>query len=669
MSAAQPLTDFDRYLIGEGTHAHAYEKLGAHTIECDGTVGVHFAVWAPNALAVSVIGDFNNWQPGTASMHLLEGSGIWTLFLPELGVGTLYKYHLVTPQGTLEKADPYAFASELRPQTASIVADLDAYQWNDARWMSERTTRQTLDAPLAIYEIHLGSWRRKESQERPMLTYRELSEQLIPYIVEMGYTHIELLPITEHPFDGSWGYQTTGYFAPTSRFGTPADCMAFIDACHQQNIGVILDWVPAHFPKDASGLGLFDGTHLYEHADPRQGEHQDWGTWIFNYGRNEVRSFLLSNALFWLEKYHIDGLRVDAVASMLYLDYSRKPDQWVPNRYGGRENLDAIEFLKQFNIVVHSAYPGVLTIAEESTAWPMVSHPTYTGGLGFSLKWNMGWMHDLLAYITCDPLYRRYNHSNITFSLFYAFSENFILPLSHDEVVHMKNALINKMPGDAWQKFANLRAFYGFMYGHPGKKLLFMGGEFGQWREWNHDTSLDWDLLAWPSHRGLQRYIQDLNRLYRTEPALYQQDFVHNGFEWIDFHDTDNNVIIFLRHDRSRTQSLIFVCHFAAIVRFDYRIGVPNAGYYREVLNSDATMYWGSNQGNQGGIWTDPIESHARPASLRLTLPPLATLVFKHLSEAPEPPVNSTSTAHPDTNDITSATKKTNQPPNTHNPV
>jgi 1,4-alpha-glucan branching enzyme len=623
------ISNFDRHLIGEGTHGRAYEKLGAHLIELNGVSGVHFAVWAPNASSVSVIGDFNDWQPDATPMARIDADGIWTCFVAGLTAGVLYKYHLASALGLLEKADPYAFASEMRPQTASVVVDLDAHRWGDAAWLSERANRQALDAPLSIYEVHLGSWRRVPGEGDRQLSYRELADQLIPYVAQMGFTHIELLPISEHPFDGSWGYQPTGYFAPTSRFGAPADFMAFVDRCHQQGIGVILDWVPAHFPKDAIGLGMFDGTHLYEHADPRQGEHQDWGTLIFNYGRNEVRAFLLSNGLFWLDKYHIDGLRVDAVASMLYLDYSRLLGQWIPNRYGGRENLEAIEFLKQFNILAHQEHPGVLTIAEESTAWPQVSRPVYRGGLGFSLKWNMGWMHDMLNYMSQDPLYRRYNHSNITFSLMYAFSENYVLPLSHDEVVHLKGSLITKMPGDAWQKFANLRAFFGFMYGHPGKKLLFMGGEFGQWHEWDHDAGLDWYLLEWPSHRGLQRYLQDLNRLYQTQPAFYENDFDYQGFEWIDFRDSDNSVIVFLRHAHSPDDDLVFVCNFTPLPRFDYHIGVPRGGYYRELLNSDAAAYWGSNLGNNGGVWADTTEAHGRPYSLRLTLPPLATLVLK----------------------------------------
>jgi 1,4-alpha-glucan branching enzyme len=627
MTADSWLTDFDRHLFAEGTHARAYRKLGAHLTEQDGIHGVHFAVWAPNARAVSVIGDFNGWAADATPMYLHGGSGLWACFVPGLAAGALYKYRLTTQQGAIDKADPYGFGAEVRPMTASVVTDLSGYAWDDGAWLGARAERQALGAPLAIYEVHLGSWRRAPGNRQ--LSYRELAEQLVAYVVEMGYTHIELLPVAEHPFDGSWGYQTIGYFAPTSRFGTPTDFMAFVDHCHKHGIGVILDWVPAHFPKDAAGLGRFDGTPLYEHADPRRGEHQDWGTLVFNYGRNEVRSFLISNALFWLDLYHIDGLRVDAVAAMLYLDYSRQPGQWLPNRYGGNENLEAIAFVKQLNSLVYAEHPGVLTIAEESTAWPQVSRPVYTGGLGFSMKWNMGWMHDALRYLQHDPLYRRYSHSDITFSLQYAFSENYVLSLSHDEVVHLKGSLLSKMPGDTWRKFANLRAFYGFMYGHPGKKLLFMGGEFGVWREWNYDGELEWELLDWPSHRGLQRYVQDLNRLYRTELACYQNDFDQQGFEWIDFRDNENSVVAFLRRTRTGDEILIFVCNFTPVPRYDYRIGVPQSGYYRELLNSDAATYWGSDLGNQGGVPAEPVESHGHAYSLRLTLPPLATLVLK----------------------------------------
>ncbi len=621
----------DKHLFAEGTHERIYEKLGAHPTEMDGVRGVHFAVWAPNAREVYLIGDFNYWNSTQHPMQSLGESGIWTRFEPGLEPGALYKYRIVTQNGqTLDKADPYAFAAELRPQTASIVADLDTYTWGDADWMRNRRRHQSLDAPIAVYEVHLGSWQRGEGNR--YLTYAELAERLIPYVKEMGYTHIELLPITEHPYDGSWGYQTVGYYAPTRRFGSPQDFMAFVDACHQAGIGVIVDWVPAHFPKDPHGLGFFDGTHLYEHADPRKGEHTDWGTYIFNYGRHEVRSFLLSNAVFWLDKYHIDGLRVDAVASMLYLDYSRKEGEWIPNEYGGRENLEAIHFLKRFNEVVHGIFPDVLTFAEESTAWPQVSRPVYLGGLGFDLKWNMGWMHDTLEYMSKDPIHRRYHHNDLTFSLMYAFSEQFILPLSHDEVVHMKGSLLSKMSGDDWQKFANLRAYYGYMYGHPGKKLLFMGGEFGQWKEWDYNYSLDWHLLAYDPHRGLSRLVQDLNRLYRQESAMHEVDFEPAGFEWIDCTDSDQSVIAFLRHNRARTEHLVFVCNFTPVPRHNYRIGVPEAGFYAELLNTDAAEYWGSGMGNFGGRHSDPIPWHYQPHSLNLTLPPLATLILKRQS-------------------------------------
>ncbi len=622
------VTDLDRHLFAEGTHERIYEKLGAHLTEENGVSGVHFAVWAPNAKEVYLIGDFNYWDSLQHPMHSLEDSGIWTRFEPGLQAGALYKYRIITPDGKiLEKTDPYGFAAELRPQTASVVADIDSYTWQDREWMGSRWEKHSLGSPIAVYEVHLGSWRRGDGNR--FLSYAELAGQLIPYVKELGYTHIELLPITEHPFDGSWGYQTVGYYAPTSRFGSPQDFMAFVDACHQAEIGVILDWVPAHFPKDAHGLGRFDGTPLYEHADPRQGEHSDWGTYIFNFGRNEVQSFLFSNAVFWLEKYHLDGLRVDAVASMLYLDYSRKEGEWIPNIHGGRENLEAIYFIKHFNEIVHGIFPDILTFAEESTAWPQVSRPVYLGGLGFDMKWNMGWMHDTLAYISKEPVYRRYHHNSLTFSLLYAFNENFILPLSHDEVVHLKGSMIKKMPGDDWQKFANLRAYYAYMYGHPGKKLLFMGGEFGQWTEWDFNYSLSWDALNWPPHRGVSRVVSDLNRLYRQESALYEVDFEPQGFVWIDANDSENSVISFMRYNRDRNEFLVFVCNFTPVPRFNYRIGVPQAGYYAELLNTDAVEYWGSGLGNQGGAQSQEIAWHNYPHSLNLTLPPLATLILK----------------------------------------
>lgn len=543
------LGDLDKYLFGEGTHERAYEKLGAHLVTLKKQEGVAFAVWAPNARQVSVIGDFNEWDDAACPMHPSD-AGIWTIFIPGLKEHAVYKYRITTQQNEqFDKSDPYGFAMELRPRTGSVVANLDNYQWQDEEWIKERAQRQSLDGPISIYEVHIASWRRKADKKwgSRYLTYRELADTLIPYVLEMGYTHIELLPIAEYPFDGSWGYQVLGFFAPTSRFGTPQDFMYFIDQCHQHNIGVILDWVPAHFPKDGSGLNYFDGTHLYAHEDPRQGEHQDWGTMIFNYGRNEVRSFLISNALFWIDKYHIDGLRVDAVASMLYLDYSREEGEWLPNEHGGRENLAAISFLRKTNEVVHGVYPGVLTIAEESTSWPMVSRPTWLGGLGFSLKWNMGWMHDTLCYMQHDSIHRRFHHHEMTFGMLYAFQENFTLPISHDEVVHGKGSLLNKMSGDEWQKFANLRAYFGFMWGYSGKKLLFMGCDFGQWQEWNHDKSLEWEALTAESHQGVQRYVADLNRVYKTEPALYENDYEWSGFSWINANDSDNSVFSFIR--------------------------------------------------------------------------------------------------------------------------
>ncbi len=631
MKNATILTDFDQYLMGEGSHERTYEKMGAHLVELNSEKGVHFAVWAPNARQVYLIGDFNQWH-GESHPLSSSDSGIWTLFVPDLHENTVYKYRVVSKVGeSFEKADPYGFAMEQRPRTASVVADLDRYQWSDGDWMSVRAEQQGLDRPISIYEVHLSSWRKVPDEKwgSRYLTYRELADELISYVVKMGYTHLELLPIAEYPFDASWGYQVMGFYAPTSRFGTPEDLMYFIDSCHQHQLAVILDWVPAHFPKDGAGLNFFDGTHLYAHTDPRQGEHQDWGTMIFNYGRNEVRAFLISNALFWLDKYHFDGLRVDAVASMLYLDYSREEGQWLSNQYGGRENLEAISFLRKMNEVVHGVFPGVLTMAEESTSWPMVSRPTYTGGLGFSLKWNMGWMHDTLGYMSKDPIHRKYHQNDMTFGLLYAFTENFILPLSHDEVVHGKGTLLTRMSGDEWQKFANLRAYYGFMWAHPGKKLLFMGGEFAQWQEWNFDTGLEWTALEAPNHLGIQRTVQDLNLLYRNEPALYENDFEQSGFEWIDASDTDNNVLSFIRKAKSAAQFLVIVSNFTPIPRKGYRIGVPQPGYYQEVFNSDSSYYWGSNVGNDGGQGCDPIPMHGHAQSLSLTLPPLATIMLK----------------------------------------
>jgi len=625
------LTDFDLHLFGEGTHYRIFEKLGAHVIERDGVRGVYFAVWAPNAEQVNVIGAFNQWDKQRHPMRRHAGSGIWELFVPGLGAGVEYKYFLRGPRHfSADKADPYGFAAELRPNSASRVWDVHAYAWQDAAWMERRAQTNWLKRPISVYEVHLGSWRRPADRKNGFLTYRELADELIPYVLDLGYTHIELLPVTEHPFDGSWGYQTVGYFAPTARHGSPDDFKFFVDQCHQRGLGVIVDWVPAHFPKDGHGLAYFDGTHLYEHADPRQGEHRDWGTLVFNYGRNEVRCFLLANALFWAEVYHVDGLRVDAVASMLYLDYSRKPGEWIPNRYGGNENLDAVSFLKKFNELLHEQFPGILTFAEESTAWPMVSRPTYLGGLGFTLKWNMGWMHDTLEYFSKDPVHRKYHHNDITFSLLYAFTENFILPFSHDEVVHGKKSLLDKMPGDRWRKFAGLRLLYGYLFAHPGKKLLFMGGEFGQWNEWNSGGQLDWNLLDFDDHRGVRQLVRDLHRLYREHPALSAHDFTWDGFEWIEFHDSEQSIIAFLRKGDRPAERLLCVCNFTPVPRLDYRLGLPDPGVYREALNTDSALYGGSNVGNAGAIRTTPEPYAGRPCSVRLALPPLGALWFAY---------------------------------------
>jgi len=622
------LSEFDLYLLGEGTHHKSYEKLGAHPTEVEGVPGVAFAVWAPNAQRVSVVGNFNNWNGRRHPMRVRGSSGIWELFIPGLVDGEVYKYEIKGHNDYLGlKADPFGFFAELRPNNASVVRDIDNYTWHDQAWMAARSQRQSLKSPLAIYEVHLGSWRRGEGNR--MLSYRELAEQLVDYVREMGFTHLELLPVMEHPLDESWGYQTVGYFAPTSRHGTPQDFMYFVDYCHQHGIGVILDWVPAHFPSDAHGLAYFDGTHLYEHDDPRLGEHPDWGTRIFNYGRSEVRNFLLNSALFWLEKYHADGLRVDAVASMLYLDYSRKPGQWIPNRYGGNENLDAIDFIKRFNELAHQEHPGVLTIAEESTAWPAVSRPTHLGGLGFSLKWNMGWMHDILLYFSKESIHRKYHHHNLTFSLLYAFSENFVLVLSHDEVVHGKRALLAKMPGDVWQQFANLRSLYAFQVTHPGKKMLFMGCEIGQWNEWNSKQSLDWNLLDYIPHQQVRRLVADLNHLYQAEPSLYEVDFEWQGFEWIDFHDTDNSVVVFQRRARDPNNHLVVVCNFTPIPRERYHIGVPAPCFYREVLNTDAAQYGGSGVTNSPGRQAVPMPWQNQPCHIDVTLPPLGIAIFK----------------------------------------
>ena len=625
------LTDFDLHLLAEGTHYRTYEKLGAHPREVNGVAGVHFAVWAPNASRVSVVGDFNDWDPAAHPLSHRHEAGVWEAFIPGVNVGALYKYRVDGPGGHFhgDKADPYGFAAEIRPQTASKVAELSGYEWHDTDWIAARAKRDASTQPLSIYEVHLGSWRRAPEEQGRWLTYREMAPQLADYVEWMGYTHVELLPVTEHPFDGSWGYQTIGYFAPTSRFGGPHDFMHLVDTLHQRGIGVILDWVPAHFPRDGHGLGYFDGTHLYEHASAHLGLHPQWDTFIFNYGRLEVRNFLLSSALFWIDRYHVDGLRVDAVASMLYLDYARKHGEWVPNRYGGRENLEAIDFIRLLNQRVHAEYPGVPVIAEESTSWPMVTRHVEVGGLGFDFKWNMGWMHDMLEYMSMDPVYRRYHHNQITFSLMYAYSERFVLPFSHDEVVHLKKSMLDKMPGDLWRKFANLRALYGYMFGHPGKKLMFMGDEFGQWREWNHDFSLDWHLTNDPMHAGLQRWVRDLNACYRAEPALYERDDVPEGFEWIDCSDHEGNVVSFVRRAADPNDMLLFACNFSAVPKYDYRIGAPVEGVWEEILNSDAAVYGGSGMGNFGSVEALWEPTHGRPWTLGLTLPPLSVIAFR----------------------------------------
>ena len=625
------LTADDIYLFKEGTLYRAYEKLGAHGASVAGRAGTRFAVWAPNAEFASVVGDFNGWN---VESHPLEPrpdrSGIWEGFVAGVGPGTLYKYHIRSRLGgyVVQKSDPFAFRCELPPRTASVVWDL-AFEWRDTEWQRERTRVNALDAPWSIYEVHLGSWRRVPAEGNRHLTYRELAAQLPDYVAEMGFTHVELMPVMEHPFYGSWGYQVTGYFAPTARYGTPQDLMHLVSELHRRGIGVILDWVPSHFPSDEHGLAYFDGTHLYEHADPRQGYHPEWNSSIFNYGRAEVRGFLGSSAHYWLDVFRADALRVDAVASMLYLDYGRRAGEWIPNRFGGHENLDAVEFLKHLNAEIYREHPAVQTIAEESTAWPMVSQPTYLGGLGFGLKWNMGWMHDTLKYFQTDPIFRRYHHHALTFSIWYAFSENFVLPLSHDEVTQGKGALIGKMHGDEWQQFANLRLLYGYMWGHPGKKLLFMGSEFGQKREWQHEESLEWHVLAYPLHAGAQRWVRDLNRLYRDTPALYELDFSPAGFEWVDCNDADSSVIAFLRKARSGEREVLVVLNFTPVVRESYRIGVPRGGFWHERLNSDAHEYGGSGQGNQGGVSATAAGAHGRSHSVSLRLPPLGALFLE----------------------------------------
>ena len=626
------LTDHDIYLFKEGNHFRLYEKFGSHMMTVAGQKGSHFAVWAPNAAVVSVTGDFNEWDTASHPLKVrADETGIWEGFIPGIGKDVLYKYHIVSRYKgyQADKGDPFAFLWQVAPKTASVVSDLD-YEWQDTDWMKNRGKYNSLSSPISVYEMHPGSWRRVPEENNRPLTYREMAEYLPEYVREMGFTHVEFTPVMEHPFYGSWGYQTTGYFAPTSRYGIPQDFMFLIDCLHQYGIGVILDWVPSNFPDDLHGLVFFDGTHLYEHEDPRKGFHPDWNSYIFNYSRNEVRAFLGSSAVFWLEKYHADGLRIDSVASMLYLDYGRKEGNWIPNIYGGKENIEAISFLRQLNAEVYREFPDVQTIAEESTAWPMVSRPTYTGGLGFGMKWNMGWMHDILDYFSNDPIFRKYHHNQLIFSIVYAFSENYMLSLSHDEVVYGKGSLLNKMPGDDWQKFANLRLLLGYMYAHPGKKLLFMGDEFGQRREWNHDDSLDWHLLQVPQHQGVQQWLKHLHILYRGEPALHELDVEPGGFEWVDCADWEKSIISFLRIGKTAGDYLLVVCNFTPVTRYDYRVGVPTGGYWKEVLNSDAGEYGGSGHGNLGGINAMPVPYHGRYHSFPLIVPPLGIIFFKN---------------------------------------
>jgi 1,4-alpha-glucan branching enzyme len=633
------LTEEDLYLFNEGNHFRLYQKLGAHPCTRDGVAGTHFAVWAPAAEQVSVIGDFNGWTKGRNRLQQRGQSGIWSGFLPGIRASTAYKYHIVSCYHgyQVDKTDPFAFAREVPPRTASIVWDLD-YLWRDQAWMTQRRHHHNLMAPLSIYEVHLGSWMRVAQDNNRPLTYRELGPALADHVQRMGFTHVEFLPLTEHPFYGSWGYQTTGYFAPTSRYGAPQDMMALIDYLHQRGIGVLLDWVPAHFPSDEHGLGFFDGTHLYEHANPHLGYHPDWNSLIFNFDRHEVRSFLISSALFWLDRYHIDGLRVDAVASMLYLDYSRKAGEWVPNIYGGNENLAAIYFLRRLNEEVYRHYPDVQTIAEESTAWPMVSRPTHEGGLGFSLKWDMGWMHDTLRYLGRDPIHRQYHQDELLFRMVYAFKENYVLSLSHDEVVHGKGSLLARMPGNEWQKFANLRLLFGYMFGQPGKKLLFMGDEWGQEQEWSHESSLDWNQSEQPLHAGVQQWMADLNRLYRTEPALHEQDCKSQGFQWIDYNDTATSTLSFLRKGVNTDDCILVLCNFTPVPRLEYQVGVPFGGFWQEKLNSDAAIYGGSGIGNLGGVEAAPVSRHGQPFSLTLALPPLAVVFLKGTPSQELPP-------------------------------
>ncbi len=629
------VSSYDIYLFKEGKHHQLYDKLGSHPLTVDGQAGTHFAVWAPNAKHVDVIGDFNQWKPGKHPLKIRsDNSGIWEGFIPEVVRGALYKYHIEsnTHQGySMDKGDPFAFYWELPPRTASIVWDLRP-SWSDEQWMSGRSTKNSLHSPWSIYEMHLGSWKRAPEDNDRWLTYREIADELARYLTETGFTHVELLPVMEHPYARSWGYQTLGYFAPTSRFGLPEDFIHLVDKLHESGIGVILDWVPSHFPSDAYGLAYYDGTHLYEYADPKKGYHPDWNSYIFDFGKNEVRSFLLSSAHFWLDKYHADGLRVDGVASMLYLDYSRKKGEWIPNQYGGRENLEAISFIRELNEAAYRAHRDVQMIAEESTAWPMVSRPTYLGGLGFGMKWNMGWMHDTLEYMSKDPVYRKHHHDQLTFSLWYAFAENFVLPLSHDEVVYGKRSLLDKMPGDNWQKFANLRLLYGYMFGHPGKKLLFMGGEFGQWDEWNFEKSLDWHLLEHDDHQKLLLWLKDLNKFYKSEPALHELDFERLGFEWLDIQDWDKSVISWTRRARSPDRLVAIICNFTPVARKGYRLGVPRGGRWKEILNSDALEYGGSGAGNLGGVDAESHPYHRRSYSISITLPPLGCIFLTNQS-------------------------------------
>ena len=627
--AAGLITDDDLFLFNEGTHARLYDKLGAHFADVDGRTGVHFAVWAPNAQGVFVAGSFNGWSKESHPLARVGSSGIWAGFIPGIEKGTLYKYDIRSRflGYRADKADPFSIFNEIPPKTASIVWDLE-YSWGDREWMAGRRERNALTQPISIYEMHLGSWRRVPEEGNRSLSYRELAPLLVDYLRQTGFTHVEFLPLMDHPFFGSWGYQITGYFAPSGNYGTPQDLMFLIDTLHQNGFGVVLDWVPSHFPADEHGLAYFDGTHLFEHADPRQGYHPEWNSYIFNYGRHEVRSFLISNALFWLGKYHIDGLRVDAVASMLYLDYARRDGEWIPNRYGGRENLEAIDFLKRFNEAIYENYPDVQTIAEESTSWPMVSRPVYAGGLGFGLKWDMGWMHDTLKYFSNDPVHRKYHHQNVTFRMLYAFHENFVLPLSHDEVVYGKGSLLGKMPGDDWQRFANLRLLLGSMYAQPGKKLLFMGGEIAQWSEWRHDGSLDWQALGYPPHGGVQKWLGDLNRYYRETPGLHELDCDPAGFEWIDCNDADASIVSLLRKNRAQDSTVVVVCNFTPVPRQNYRVGVPSGGLWFERLNSDARDYGGSGAGNMGAVEAAPLACHGRRFSLSLILPPLSILFF-----------------------------------------